>query len=164
MKRGSVMGAPLDANLAEPRVPPEGNLPVALAVGVDVIERARVMRAYERFGARFLRRVFTDLEIEQATGRIEKLIGRFAAKEATSKALGTGIGQVAWREIEVQRMPGGKPLIRLTGKASERALALGLSVFDVSISDTATHAFAIVVGAGVASAQPQPPPTEAGRG
>lgn len=143
------MGTPLDAGRADSQTPREGNPPVALAVGVDVIERARVLRAHERFGARFLRRVFTDLEIEQAAGRIEKLVGRFAAKEAASKALGTGIGQIAWREIEVQRMPGGKPAIRLTGKAAERARALGLAVFDVSISDTETHAFAIVVAAGV---------------
>jgi holo-[acyl-carrier protein] synthase len=144
------MGTPLDAGRADSQTPREGTLPVALAVGVDVIERARVLRAYERFGARFLRRVFTDLEIEQAAGRIEKLVGRFAAKEAASKALGTGIGQIAWREIEVQRMPGGKPALRLTGNAAERAQALGLAVFDVSISDTETHAFAIVVAAGVA--------------
>jgi holo-[acyl-carrier protein] synthase len=146
------MGTPLDAGRADSQTPREGTLPVALAVGVDVIERARVLRAYERFGARFLRRVFTDLEIEQAAGRIEKLVGRFAAKEAASKALGTGIGQIAWREIEVQRMPGGKPALRLTGNAAERARALGLAVFDVSISDTETHAFAIVVAAGVARA------------
>lgn len=144
------MGTPLDAGRADSQTPREGTLPVALAVGVDVIERARVLRAYERFGARFLRRVFTDLEIEQAAGRIEKLVGRFAAKEAASKALGTGIGQIAWREIEVQRMTGGKPALRLTGNAAERARALGLAVFDVSISDTETHAFAIVVAAGVA--------------
>jgi holo-[acyl-carrier protein] synthase len=146
------MGTPLDAGRADSQTPREGTLPVALAVGVDVIERARVLRAYERFGARFLRRVFTDLEIKQAAGRIEKLVGRFAAKEAASKALGTGIGQIAWREIEVQRMPGGKPALRLTGNAAERARALGLAVFDVSISDTETHAFAIVVAAGVARA------------
>jgi holo-[acyl-carrier protein] synthase len=143
---------PLNAGSDDSRAIRDGGSPVALAVGVDVIERARVLRAYERFGDRFLRRVFTDLEIEQATGRIEKLVGRFAAKEAASKALGTGIGQIAWREIEVQRIPGGKPAIRLTGNASARARALGLAVFDVSISDTETHAFAIVVAAGVARA------------
>ncbi|HKV85988.1 MAG TPA: holo-ACP synthase [Ktedonobacterales bacterium] len=143
------MDTPPDGCSTDSPSPLGGSMPVALAVGVDVIERARVLRAYERFGARFLRRVFTELEIEQAAGRIEKLVGRFAAKEAVSKALGTGIGQIAWREIEIQRMPGGNPVVRLTGRASERARALGLAVFDVSISDTQTHAFAVVVGAGV---------------
>lgn len=143
------MSSSLDASIPDSRPPRAGNPLVALAVGVDVIERARVLSAYARFGSRFLRRVFTDLEIEQAGGRIEKLVGRFAAKEAVSKALGTGIGQIAWREIEIQRMPGGKPAVRLTGRASELARALGLDVFDVSISDTRTHAFAVVVGAGV---------------
>ncbi|MGH2485666.1 MAG: holo-ACP synthase [Ktedonobacterales bacterium] len=148
MERGWVIGTPLGADIVDAQPPREGNAAVALAVGVDVIERARVLRAYERFGARFLRRVFTDLEIEEATGRIERLVGRFAAKEAASKALGTGIGQIAWREIEIQRMPGGKPMVRLSGKAAKRARALGLDVFDVSISDTRTHAFAVVVAAG----------------
>ena len=119
--------------------------PVAIAVGVDLIERARVLGAYTQFGERFLRRVFTELEIAQAGGRIERLVGRFAAKEACAKTLGTGIGQVAWREIEVARLPGGKPAIRLSGRAAARADALGLTAFDVSISDTHEHALAVVV-------------------
>jgi holo-[acyl-carrier protein] synthase len=119
----------------------------AVVVGVDLIERARVLRTYERFGERFLRRVFTATELEQAGGRVERLIGRFAAKEACAKALGTGMVTVAWREIEVLRLPGGKPSLRLHGGAAGRALRLGLTIFDVSISDTATHAVAVVVGA-----------------
>lgn len=122
--------------------------PIALAVGVDVIARERVIQAYERFGARFLERVFTEREIEDAGGRIEKLVSRFAAKEAASKALGTGIGQIAWRELEIQRLRGGKPTLRLSGRAEQRARELGLTTFDVSMSDTRTHVFAIVVGAG----------------
>ncbi len=120
--------------------------PPAVAIGVDLLERARLIRTYERFGERFLRRVFTDREREQAGHRIERLTGRFAAKEACAKALGTGIGGVAWREIEIVRLPGGKPFIQLHGGAAERAGALGLTAFDVSISDTHDHALAVVVG------------------
>lgn len=120
--------------------------PAAVAVGVDLVERARVLQTFARFGERFLMRVFTETEREQAGGRIERLIGRFAAKEACAKALGTGMVTVAWREIEVVRLPGGKPELRLHGHAAERAAALGLKAFDVSISDTRDHAMAVVVG------------------
>lgn len=135
------------------RVTPNVSLPtpIALVVGVDVIARERVVQAYERFGERFLHRVFTDRELAEAGGRIEKLVSRFAAKEAASKALGTGIGQIAWREMEIQRLPGGKPALRLWGRAEQRARELRLTTFDVSVSDTRTHVFAIVVGVGMAS-------------
>lgn len=124
--------------------------PIALAVGVDVIARERIFGVYARFGDRFLRRVFTDREREQAGGRIDKLVSRFAAKEAASKALGTGIGQIAWSELEIRRLPGGKPQLHLSGRAAERARELGLTAFDVSVSDTTSHVYAIVVGVGVA--------------
>ena len=119
-----------------------------VAVGVDLLERERVLRVHARFGARFLARVFTPLEIAQAGGRIERLIGRFVAKEACAKALGTGIGAVSWQEIEIARQPGGNPHLRLSGAAAARAAQLGLTAFDVSLSDTATHSIAIVVGVG----------------
>ena len=119
-----------------------------VATGVDLIERARVQAAYARFGERFLRRVFTPLEREQAHDRIERLVGRFAAKEACAKMLGTGIGKVSWQEIEIVRQPGGNPLLCLRGAAATRAARLGLTAFDVSIADTGTHAIAIVVGVG----------------
>lgn len=120
--------------------------PVAIAIGVDLVERARVLQTFGRFGERFLLRVFTETEREQAGGRIERLIGRFVAKEACAKALGTGVGQVAWREIEIVRLSGGKPALRLHGRAAARATLLGLTAFDVSISDTQSHAMAVVVG------------------
>jgi holo-[acyl-carrier protein] synthase len=122
--------------------------PMALAVGVDLLERARLMRTYERFGERFMRRVFTPTELDQAGGRIERLMGRFAAKEACAKALGTGIGAISWQEIEIVRQDSGKPHLRLHGWAAEHARTLGLSAFDVSISDTQTHVMAVVVGVG----------------
>src|SRR5262245_54500733 len=119
--------------------------PVAVAIGVDLLERQRLLRTFARFGDRFLRRVFTEAELALADGRIERLTGRFAAKEACAKALGTGMVTVAWREIEILRLPGGKPKVALHGKAAERARLLGLSAFDVSISDTHDHALAVVV-------------------
>jgi holo-[acyl-carrier protein] synthase len=119
-----------------------------VVVGVDMLERARVLRTYQRFGERFLRRVFTQLELDQASWRPERLVSRFVAKEACAKALGTGIGMVAWHEIEILRLPGGKPSLHLHGRAAGQAALLGLTAFDVSISDTATHTVAVVVGAG----------------
>jgi holo-[acyl-carrier protein] synthase len=125
---------------------PSSDVPaVPVAIGVDLIERTRVMRSYARFGERFLRRVFTATELKQANNQIERLVGRFAAKEACSKALGTGMITVAWREIEIIRGTGGKPVIRLHGRAAARAQMLGLTAFDVSISDTQDHAMAVVV-------------------
>jgi holo-[acyl-carrier protein] synthase len=125
---------------------PSSDVPaVPVAIGVDLIERTRVVRSYARFGERFLRRVFTATELEQANNQIERLVGRFAAKEACSKALGTGMITVAWREIEIIRGTGGKPVIRLHGRAAARAQMLGLTAFDVSISDTQDHAMAVVV-------------------
>jgi holo-[acyl-carrier protein] synthase len=121
-----------------------------VAIGVDLVERRRVLATYERFGERFMRRVFTETEREQAGGRIERLVGRFVAKEACAKALGTGIGvDAAWQDIEIVRLPGGKPEVRLHGQAAARAEALGLTAFDVSIADTHEHAMAVVVAAGL---------------
>ena len=120
-----------------------------IAIGVDLFERKRILATYARFGDRFLRRVFTERELEQAGGRIERLAGRFAAKEACAKMLGTGIGAtIAWREIEIVRLDGGKPHLVLHGGALAHAATLGLTAFDVSISDTGDHVLAVVVGAG----------------
>jgi holo-[acyl-carrier protein] synthase len=117
----------------------------AVSVGVDLIEHERLIETYQRFGERFLRRVFTDREIAEAEGRITRLMGRFVAKEATAKALGTGIGAVAWREIEVVRLDGGKPELRLHGAAAALAAKQGWIAFDLSISDTHRHTIAMVV-------------------
>lgn len=127
--------------------------PVAIAIGVDLLERDRLLLTYQRFGDHFLRKVFTDTELEQAGGRAERLVGRFVAKEACAKALGTGIGQVAWKEIEIVRLPGGKPTLRLHGRAAALAATLGLTAFDVSISDTHGHTLAVVVCAGGSRAE-----------
>ncbi len=117
----------------------------AIAIGVDIIEIARIQRTYDDFGERFLNRVFTERERERYRGRINELAARFAAKEATSKALGTGIVGIRWREMEVLPNRRGKPILILHGQAAERARLLGLTDFSVSLTHSRTDAMAFVV-------------------
>jgi holo-[acyl-carrier protein] synthase len=114
-------------------------------VGVDIIEIARIRRTLADFGERFLRRVYTERERERCRGRVSELAARFAAKEATSKALGTGIRGIRWREMEVLANRRGKPILVLHGSAAERAASLGLVAFDVSLTHSRTDAMAFVV-------------------
>ena len=92
-----------------------------LIAGVDIIEISRVRRVYERYGDRFLRRIYTEREAAYCRGRAPQLASRFAAKEATMKALGTGVRGVRWRDIEVVRGRGQAPRIVLHGTARARA-------------------------------------------
>jgi len=117
-----------------------------VAVGIDTIEIARIQRTLADFGDRFLRRVYTEQERECYGTRISELAARFAAKEATSKALGTGIRGIRWREMEVLSNRRGKPVLVLHGSAAERAALLGLVAFDVSLTHSRTDAMAIVIG------------------
>jgi len=117
----------------------------AIAVGIDVIEIERIARVYEDFGERFLRKVFTERERERYRGRPNELAARFAAKEATSKALGTGIVGIRWKEMEVLSNRRGKPVLILHGQAAERARMLGLTDFSVSLTHSRTDAMAFVV-------------------
>lgn len=130
------------ANLPAPLHPTQG---INVAVGVDIIEVDRVRKVYEHHGERFLHRVFTEMEIRQCRGKITRLAGRFAAKEAISKALGTGLHGVAWREMEVVQLRSGRPTVRLYGNAKKRAELLGLTAFDVSIADLQAFSIAIAV-------------------
>lgn len=116
------------------------------AVGVDIVEIDRVKKVLARHGARFLHRVYTDLEAAFCRGRISELAARFAAKEAVMKALGTGARGVAWREIEILPNHRGKPLVYLHGRARERAARIGLAGLDVSMSHSREYAVAFVVG------------------
>ena len=121
-----------------------------LSTGVDLIEVARVERAIERHGARFLERVFTPEEVAYARRRPAELAARFAAKEAVAKALGGGMRMMAadgigWQDAEVLGDGRGKPLVRLRGRAAERAEELGLTEWAVSLSHTKEHAIAFVV-------------------
>jgi len=122
--------------------------PLPLTVGVDLVEIARIERAIERWGERFLRRVYTPYEIAHCRGRIPELAVRFAAKEAVSKALGVGIwwrGGISWLDAEVRADPLGKPEVFLYGRARTRAESLGVGVWAVSLSHTGEHAIAMVV-------------------
>lgn len=117
-----------------------------LTVGVDLVEIGRIAEAVRCHGDRFIERVFTEAECAECAGRAEALAARWAAKEAVAKALGTGIGDVRWREVEVWCDPRGKPHIRLHGAAQERASALGIEELAVSLAHANEHAIAFVVG------------------
>ncbi len=121
-----------------------------LTTGVDLVEIPRVERILERYGERFLERVFTPSEVAYARRRPHELAARFAAKEAVAKALGVGMRMMArdgigWREAEIVGDGRGKPLVRLYGRAAERAEKLGLTEWAVSLSHTDQHAVAFVV-------------------
>ena len=116
-----------------------------LATGVDIIEISRIRRVLERYSQRFLDRVFTPAEIEYCRGRAPNLAARFAAKEATMKALGTGVLGVGWKDIEVVRAKSGAPGIELHGRADQRAQRLGVWEASLSISHSNEYAVAFVV-------------------
>lgn len=121
-----------------------------LTVGIDMVEITRIERVIKRYGDRFFERVFTAAEIAYCRGRSPELAARFAAKEAVSKALGVGMRMIArdgidWKDVEVIGDLRGKPLVRLYGRAAERAGELGLTEWAISLSHTREHAIAFVV-------------------
>jgi holo-[acyl-carrier protein] synthase len=117
--------------------------------GIDMVEIARIQQSVERFGQRFLDRVYTAAEQAYCLRKrksAESLAARFAAKEAGAKALGTGISRgVNWLEIEVVREPGGRPALRLHGRAAEIAGKLKVAHAALSITHTADLSMASVV-------------------
>ena len=119
-----------------------------LSCGVDLIEVVRVAAVVARWGDRFLSRIYTPGEVAYCRGRVPELAVRFAAKEATSKALGTGIVGISWREMEVVPDRRGKPTMVLHGKAAARAVEIGLDRFEVSLSHSREMAIAMVVAFG----------------
>jgi len=120
-----------------------------VGTGVDIAEVPRIRQSIERFGARFLERVFTEGEIrycDSKANRFERYAARFAAKEAAMKALGTGWNHgVRWQDCEVVRQPGGRPTIAFHGKAAEFAAKLGTKNVALSLTHTAEQAFALVI-------------------
>jgi holo-[acyl-carrier protein] synthase len=120
-----------------------------LVSGIDLIEIERVESAVARHGQRFLERIYTPAELETCGARLQSLAVRFAAKEAVAKALGTGIGQVAWREIEILHGADNQPVLHLHGKAAELSNQLGLLTWSISLSHTHTHAIASAVAIGM---------------
>jgi holo-[acyl-carrier protein] synthase len=116
-----------------------------LSTGIDIIEIPRIQRALDRWGERFLKRIYTPDEVAYCHGRVPELAARFAAKEAISKALGTGIMGISWNEMEILPDRRGKPLVALYGRAKARAEFLGLEEFAVSLSHSREFAVASVV-------------------
>ena len=121
---------------------------MTLRTGVDLMEIERVAEVVRRHGERYLERVYTEAELAQSHGNPEYLAGRFAAKEAVAKALGTGIGKVGWQEIEVLGDEQNAPTVNLSGAARDRSDELGLTEWSVSISHSMTHAVAFAVALG----------------
>lgn len=121
---------------------------MTLAVGTDLVEIARIATLAEQYGERFTRRVFTERELADCAGRAESLAARWAAKEAVAKALGTGIGPVAFREIEVVRESAGQPALRLHGAAAQLAAGRGLAQWALSLAHDGGLALAFVVAVG----------------
>ena len=113
--------------------------------GVDIIEIPRIKGVLERYGHRFLNRIFTPNEIAYCRERAPNLAARFAAKEATMKALGTGVKGVSWKDIEVTRRQSGAPGIQLYGRAEKRAANLGITEISISLSHSREYAVAFVI-------------------
>jgi holo-[acyl-carrier protein] synthase len=122
---------------------------VILGCGIDIIEVARVAAAHERHGERFLNRVLRPAEMAYCLSHKAPapfLAARFAAKEAVSKAFGTGIGgQLGWQDIEVCRKETGEPFILLHDKAQVLLAGRGARVVHITLSHTATHATAMAI-------------------
>jgi len=120
-----------------------------LGIGSDLAEVARIRASRERFGERFLQRIYTETEIAYSLAKAntdERLAARFAAKEAGMKALGTGLaGGVTWRDFAVDREPSGKPLLILSGAAASIAVQIGVRKVHLTLTHTAELAMAFVV-------------------
>ena len=119
-----------------------------LTTGVDLIEIERIENTINRHKDRFMGRVYTPRELEQVGGNTHSLAARFAAKEAVGKALGCGIGDVMWQEIEILRDELHAPVLYLHGEAGLLAENLGLHTWSISLSHNKTHAIAFVVAMG----------------
>jgi holo-[acyl-carrier protein] synthase len=122
---------------------------MVIGVGTDLIEIDRMEASIKRFGERFLERIFTPGEIDYCLRKkasAESFAARFAAKEAGAKALGTGISRgVSWKEIEVRREPGERPTLHWSGRAAERAEAMGVVRTELSLTHSRSTAMALVV-------------------
>jgi holo-[acyl-carrier protein] synthase len=126
---------------------------MTLSVGVDLIELDRIRQAVDRYGERFLARIYTPEELSRYRDRLPELAARFAAKEAVSKALGVGLNHmsvhgIGWQEVEVLPDPRGKPLVCLSGRAQALAEEQGPLTWAISLSHGRDHAVAFVVASG----------------
>ena len=122
---------------------------MVLGIGTDLIETSRVRESMDRFGQRFLDRIFTAQEIgycQRKKNAAESFAARFAAKEAGAKALGTGISRgISWKELEVRREASGRPTLHLSGRAAELAKAMGVQRTQLSLTHSRDLAMAVVV-------------------
>ncbi len=116
-----------------------------ISSGVDIVEVERIDRAIIRHGQRFFQRLYTANELVDSGGRTPALAARFAAKEAVAKALGTGIGDVGWKEIEIIKGPHKEPLLHLSGRAEEISSELKIIAWSISLSHTHEHAVAVAI-------------------
>src|SRR5262245_9310059 len=120
-----------------------------LGIGIDIIEVDRIQSSYDRFGERFLKRILHPKEIEYCLSHKSPapfLAARFAAKEAISKAFGTGIGaHLGWQDVEVGRKESGEPFVILHGAGLELLRQRGARAMLISLSHTANHAAAVAI-------------------
>jgi len=115
-------------------------------VGVDIVEIERIQRVVDRWGQRFLGRIYTEAELDSCRSRVPDLAAKFAGKEAVMKALGTGTKGVSWRDIEILPSRRRAPLVFLHGGARRRARKLGIKGLAISLSHSRDYAVASVVG------------------
>ena len=117
-----------------------------IAVGVDIIEIDRIEEAALSWQGSFLKRVYTEAELESSSNKPSSLAARFAAKEAVMKTLGTGAKGLGWKDIEILSNSDGAPFVRLYGRAYDKAKEIGMSQFAISMSHSKHYAIAMVVG------------------
>ena len=115
-------------------------------IGVDIIGIDRIKQAIDRWGERFLNRVYTEAELNLYGHRPHSLAASFASKEAVMKVLGTGARGVGWRDIETLYYPSGKPLIKLNGRAKIESGKLGIKEIAISLSHSREYAVASAIG------------------
>jgi holo-[acyl-carrier protein] synthase len=133
---------------------------IILGIGTDIIECPRIGKMIENHGELFLRRIYTEREIRYCQARkhaIEHFAGRWAAKEAILKAIGTGRSRgIAWTNIEVRNGADGRPLVMVCGRARETALERGIADIHLSIAHCRTYATAYALAVGRPAASPAP--------
>ena len=129
-----------------------------IGLGNDIIDIRRIEKTLERYGERFIARIFTDIErqkSEDRAGRAASYAKRFAAKEACAKALGTGLSQgVYWRDMGVVNLPSGRPTLRLTGGAARQLQAITPEGFEARIDLSLTDDFPLAAAIVIISALP----------
>jgi holo-[acyl-carrier protein] synthase len=118
---------------------------MSVSVGIDLVAVEQVQESMARHGSRYLQRIYTEQELADSAGDPARLAARFAAKEATMKALGRGDEGIGWRSIAVHRTATGQPTIELSGAAAELARARGVTGLAVSLTHEPQHAAAIVL-------------------